>query len=90
MNYDSLLELFKNRRSTRKFKPEPLPDEYIEKIIEAARWAPSAANSQPWEFIVVKKPELRTRIIELLEEVNQSVKKVEAVRQPELRFKWGV
>ncbi len=89
MNYDSLLELFKNRRSTRKFKPEPVPDDYIDKIIEAARWAPSAANSQPWEFIVVKKLELKTRIIELLEEANQSVKKVEAVREPELRFKWG-
>ena len=89
MNYDSLFELFKNRRSTRKFKPDPIPDEYVDKIIEAARWAPSAANSQPWEFIVVKKPDLKTKIIELLEEANESVHKVEAVREPEQRFKWG-
>jgi 5,6-dimethylbenzimidazole synthase len=89
MDYNTLFELFKNRRSTRKFKPDPIPDEYVDQIIEAARWAPSAANSQPWEFIVVKKPELKTRIIDLLEEVTQSVHKVESVRAPELRFKWG-
>jgi 5,6-dimethylbenzimidazole synthase len=89
MNYDSLFELFKNRRSTRKFKSDQIPDEYVDQIIEAARWAPSAANSQPWEFVVVKKPELKTRIIEFLEEANDSVRKVEAVREPELRFKWA-
>ena len=39
MDYDSLLELVKTRRSIRRFKPNPIPDEYIDKIIEAARWA---------------------------------------------------
>ena len=68
MDYDSLLELAQKRRSIRKFKSEPIPDEYVDKIIEVARWAPSGANSQPWEFIVVKKQELRNRIIELIQE----------------------
>ncbi len=67
MNYESLLELVKKRRSIRKFKPEPIPDEYVGKIIEAARWAPSGANSQPWEFIVIKKQELRDRFVELID-----------------------
>ena len=55
MDYESLLELIKKRRSIRGFKPDPIPDKYVDKIIEAARWAPSGANSQPWEFIVIKK-----------------------------------
>jgi nitroreductase len=55
MNYEDFLELAKKRRSIRRFKSDPIPDEYIGKIIEAARWAPSGGNSQPWEFIVIKK-----------------------------------
>ena len=70
MDYQNLLELVKKRRSIRKFKPEPIPDEYVDKIIEVARWAPSGANSQPWEFIVVKKQDLKDRIIELIKENN--------------------
>ncbi len=54
MEYDSLLNLVKKRRSIRRFKPDLIPDGYVEKIIEVARWAPSAFNTQPWEFIVVK------------------------------------
>ena len=88
MDYESLLELVKKRRSIRKFKPEPIPDDYIEKIIEVARWAPSAANSQPWEFIVIKKQELRNKIVELLDEQHDSVRKLETIREPELRFQW--
>jgi nitroreductase len=89
MDYDSLLELVKKRRSIRKFKPEPIPDEYVDKIIEAARWAPSGANSQPWEFIVVKKKELKDKIIELINESNNLMHKMEVVREPEQRFKWS-
>ncbi len=61
MDYDSLLALVKKRRSIRRFKPDPISDESIDKIIEVARWAPSGFNLQPWEFVVVKKPELRKR-----------------------------
>jgi len=47
MDYETLLELIQKRRTIRKYKPIPIPDEYIEKVIEAARWAPSGANTQP-------------------------------------------
>ncbi len=86
MNYEDFLKLVKQRRSSRRFKPDPIPDEYVDKIIEAARWAPSGANSQPWEFIVVKKQELKDRIIELIKEHVQLSHKMELVREPELRF----
>lgn len=66
MDYQGLLEQVKNRRSIRKFRSGQIPDEYVYKIIEMARWAPSGFNTQPWDFVVVKKRELRKQIIEIL------------------------
>ncbi len=71
MEVDQFLDLVKKRRSVRRFKPEPIPDEYIEKIIEAARWAMSGANAQPWEFVVVKDQETKNKISESYMEVRQ-------------------
>jgi nitroreductase len=64
MDYNSVLELAKNTRSIRRFKPDPVPEKYIDQIIEVARWAPSGFNQQPWDFIVVRKPELKNKIVE--------------------------
>lgn len=66
MNYDNLLELVKKRRSVRWFKPDPIPDEYIDKIIEVARWAPSGFHTQPWEFVIVKRKDLKDKISDAL------------------------
>jgi nitroreductase len=66
MKYESFLELVKKRRSIRQFKPYPIPDDYIKKIIEAARWAPSGYNSQLWEFVVVRKPAIKNQIAEII------------------------
>lgn len=82
MDYDSLLELVKARRSIRRFKPDPIPDEDIEKIIEVARWAPSGFNMQPWEFVVVKKPELRQKIVQYVNEYWRLAQSMESVREP--------
>jgi nitroreductase len=59
MDYNSLLELVKARRSIRRFKPDSIPDDYVNKIIEVARWAPSGYNSQPWDFFIIKNTKLR-------------------------------
>ncbi|MCD6301871.1 MAG: nitroreductase family protein [Staphylothermus sp.] len=56
---DELLDFLKSRRSIRKFKPDPVPREVIEKILDTARFAPSARNSQPWRFIVVDDPSIK-------------------------------
>ena len=85
MNYESLLELVKNRRSIRRFKPGSVPDEYVDKIIEVARWAPSGANSQPWEFIVIEKKELKDKIVDLFMENQAIAVKMELTREPRLR-----
>jgi nitroreductase len=83
MEYDGLLELVKRRRSCRNFKPDPVPDGYLEKIIEVARWAPSGANTQPWDFVVVKKQELRQKINEFIEEHGLLSRKMDLTRDPE-------
>jgi nitroreductase len=85
MNYDELLELVKTRRSIRRFKPDPIPDEYIDKIIEVARWAPSGFNQQPWEFVVVKKPEFRAQISEYCKEQLSMRYKMHAAAYPSLK-----
>jgi nitroreductase len=82
MNYDELLKLVQSRRSTRRFKPDPVPDEYIDKIIEVARWAPSGFNLQPWEFFVVKDPQLKDSIIQFCRESMENTGKMEATREP--------
>lgn len=57
-----MLELFKKRQSQRAYKDTPVEPEKIERILEAARLAPSACNAQPWKFIVVDDPELKNQI----------------------------
>jgi nitroreductase len=44
----------RKRRSIRRYKPDPVPDEVLNQVLEAARLAPSGGNRQPWHFIVVK------------------------------------
>src|SRR3990167_9388273 len=51
--YELLYDIIRRRSSIRKLKPDPIPDENIQKIIEAGRWAMSGATSKPWEYIVV-------------------------------------
>jgi len=49
----NVFDAIKGRRSVRKYKLDSVPNEVIEKILDAARWAPSAGNIQPWKFIVI-------------------------------------
>jgi nitroreductase len=59
MNWNPVEKVILERRSIRLFKQKkPLPDSMIRRILEAGRFAPSAGNSQPWKFIVVKSPEI--------------------------------
>ena len=86
MEIDQFIELLKSRRSIRAYKPDPIPDEYIQKIIEAARWAPSGGNSQPWEFIVIKKKELKDRIADLFIKSLSLLREAELTREKEMRM----
>ena len=68
---NSFWDVVKNRRSVRKFKPDPVPDEHIKKIVDAARMAPTSGNQQPWKFLVVKEKE---KIESLKNECLNSIK----------------
>jgi nitroreductase len=55
-------EVVIKRRSVRKFKKDAIPEESLQKVLEAGRWAPSAGNCQPWRFLVVTDPEIKAKI----------------------------
>jgi nitroreductase len=57
-----ILETIKTRRSIRKYQNKEVKTETVEKLIEAARWAPSAGNIQPWEFIIVEDQEIKQKL----------------------------
>jgi nitroreductase len=60
----TVLEAIAQRRSVRSYKPDPVPEEMLIRLVEAAHQAPSSRNFQPWEFIIVTDPELKRRLRE--------------------------
>ncbi|MHB8126671.1 MAG: nitroreductase family protein [Desulfitobacteriaceae bacterium] len=67
-----LYKIIQERRSIRKFKPDPIPKEILEKIIKMGMWAPSAMNTQPWEFYVFTG-KARDQIVSLLGKSVQGI-----------------
>lgn len=59
-----ILEQIKACRTVRKYKKDPVPDEDLQKVLEAARWAPSWANFQCWEYVAVKDPTIKAKVAE--------------------------
>ncbi len=63
--YEALMQVIRNRVTVRKFDPDyVVPDRHYDLILEAARHGPSGANSQPWQFVVVKDSETKAQITE--------------------------
>ena len=58
------------RRSVRKFKDTPVDDKILEEIVDAALWAPSGVNLQPWYYVVIRTPEKMTRLKEMMSVVS--------------------
>ncbi|MCH7911861.1 MAG: nitroreductase family protein [Deltaproteobacteria bacterium] len=65
MNSRELLKTIHSRRSVRVYKTGKVTDEQLERILDAARWAPSGANSQPWEFIVTRDKKKMKKVREI-------------------------
>jgi nitroreductase len=65
MDTRNLLEVIQHRRSARLYKTGKVTDRQLETILEAARWAPSGANTQPWEFIVTRDRKKMKRVREI-------------------------
>lgn len=85
MQIEDFLELVRKRRSIRKFKPDPVPDEYVENILEAGRWAMSGANGQPWEFVIVKNQDTKREIGKIYEDDLRLTYELEQTRVERLR-----
>jgi len=75
MDYKDLLELVRNRRSCRRFRADPVPTEVLEKILDIARYSPSAANSQPWEFVLVTDPAMKRAISKEIVSIYKEAKR---------------
>jgi 5,6-dimethylbenzimidazole synthase len=60
--YEALMDVVRHRMTNRAFAPADVPREHVEMILEAARHAPSGANAQPWHYIVVTDPAVKTQI----------------------------
>ncbi len=86
MDYETLLELLMTRRSIRAFTDEPVSDDDVRKVIEAARWAPSGANSQPWEFIVIRDQKIKDQMAVWARNMQEMVHEAEMTRPEELRW----
>ncbi len=66
-----LATLLRSRRSVRVYQDRPVPHEFIEQMLEAARWAPSPHGRQPWRFVVLTRLELKTRLADYMGETWQ-------------------
>lgn len=60
-----VLEAIATTRSMRRLKPDPIPDDVLREILEAAVRAPSGSNRQTWSFIVIRDPEVKARVQKL-------------------------
>ena len=69
-----LHELLAGRWSSRRFSPAPLPDQAVEALIDAARWAPSYGNRQPSRFVVVRDPVILASVHDALRRGNAYAK----------------
>jgi len=67
------MEAIKGRRSIRKYKPDPVSEEALRVLMEAVRWAPSWANTQCWEVIIVRDPNMKSALANTLTKTNPSL-----------------
>jgi nitroreductase len=67
----TLYEAIHTQRAIRHFKPDPVDDELIDQLIEAATRAPNGGNRQTWRFVVVRDREAKARMGELYDELGQ-------------------
>jgi len=65
-----VLEAIRTRRSIRKYKSDPVDEKALATVLEAARQAPSWANTQCWRFVVVRDAEIKSKLSDTLSETN--------------------
>jgi nitroreductase len=85
--YEKFRDLLQDRRSMRGFKPDQtIDDDTIKLLVDTVRYAPSAGNSQPWDFIVVRDPEMKNKIADVYVRQLASKQRIEQLRERGLWF----
>ncbi len=69
LDFDALL---RGRRSVRAFRPDPVPRALIERVLDAARWAPSPHGRLPWRFAVITRPAVKARLADAMGDTWQT------------------
>jgi nitroreductase len=91
VQYEEFLDLVSSRRTIRAIKPDPLPDDMVLKLLEAARWAPTGFNMQPVELLVVKDAGLREEIRRIVDDYkNADFYPLEATREEWQGSPWSI
>src|SRR5580700_151772 len=57
-----IYEAMRTLRAVRRLRPDPVPDDVLNRVLEAATWAPTGGNRQPWRIVVVKDPARKERL----------------------------
>jgi nitroreductase len=60
-----IYEAMRTLRAVRRLRPDPIPGDVLERVLEAATWAPSGGNQQPWRIVLVREPAAKQRLGEL-------------------------
>jgi nitroreductase len=76
-----LFDALYTNRAIRRFRPDPIPDSVISKVIEAATQAPNGSNRQRWRFMVIRDPDLRRRVGEVYRRAMDELVPAEEVRR---------
>lgn len=79
----SVGEAIFSQRAIRRVRPDPIPEEDLQHILEAAIHAPNGGNQQPWHFIVLRDPEVKARFATLYEEAWWAKRKDEGINGPQ-------
>jgi nitroreductase len=86
-----VFDAIRTRRSIRKYKPEPIPEEKLRIILEAARLAPSAGNRQPWRFIIIQDVNRKKALMKVANNqtfLNDAAAIIVAIGDPEVSARW--
>jgi len=65
-SHDAFWQTIFGRRSIRRYRPDLIPREMLDRLLTAAIWAPSAHNRQPWRFVVITRPEVKEALAEAM------------------------